>query len=104
MASRDPGASAMTATPIERMPENGLPTWAKVVYWYGIPAAIAGFLVWFVTQGLSNDVRTTREMLQIHANENGFYLRAICLNVAQTDGQRAQCFPPISPLVVGGGK
>lgn len=71
---------------------NGdLPTWAKVIYRYGLAAAIAGFLVWFVTQGLSDDVRATRDMLREHIAEQRFYLRAICVNTSQTEIQRAQC-------------
>ncbi len=71
---------------------NGeIPMWLKVVYRLGVPAGIALFLVWFVTLGFAADIRTVKEALTKHSAEQRFYLRAICINTAQTDAQRALC-------------
>ncbi len=81
--------------------DNGdMPLYVRIAARYGVSAVIAGFLVWFVTQGISGDVKGTREEvravrdeLRQHSSEQRFFLRAICLNSAKDDAGRAMCVP-----------
>ncbi len=80
--------------------DAGLPTWVRVLLRLGVTASIAVFLVYFVTQTVAIDVRATREDVKVtrellleHMTEQRFLLRAICINVAQNDAQRANCIP-----------
>jgi len=66
------------------------PLWLRAVYRLGIPAAICLFLIWFVTQALAKDMH---QLVRDHQDQQ-FYLRAICLNVAKTEADRALCQPP----------
>ena len=56
----------------------------------GVPAAIALFLVWFLTHGIGADISAMRSEHQ----ELRIYLRAICFNTSTTEAQRANCVPP----------
>lgn len=71
---------------------NGGPWWYRAVERFGVLAAFAAFLLWYVTLGPGND-RTLADTLNRHVTETQFYLRAICLNTAQSDNQRAACEP-----------
>jgi hypothetical protein len=80
------------------------PWWLDAIYRIGVPAALALFLVWFLTQKVSGQLDTVTSALQTHAtvqererSEMKFYLRAICVNVAADDRQRAACNPPAAP-------
>lgn len=66
------------------------PMWAKVLYRYGVPAAIALFLTYTLTHDVSANVAAMRAEHQ----ELRFYLRAICINAAITDSDQARCVPP----------
>jgi hypothetical protein len=70
---------------------NGLtPLWVRLVYRYGVPAAIALFLTYTITSSVASDVTAMRqEHLELR-----FYLRGICLNTAQSESQRSACVPP----------
>jgi hypothetical protein len=70
---------------------NGAPMWVRALDRYGVVAAIALFLVWFLTSGLTNDITAMRR----EHRDLRFYLRAICLNTASTAAQQAQCAPPV---------
>ena len=61
---------------------------------YGVVAIIAMFLVWMLSNAVAQDLRSVSSKLDSHIDEQRFYLRAICLNTAQDDAARAQCFPP----------
>lgn len=75
--------------------------WPQVVYKYGVPSAIALALTWFLMHSVTNAQAKTQESLERHITdmqkeqiENRFYLRAICVNGAHDDAQRASCVPP----------
>ena len=70
------------------VPVNG---WVKAVLQLGPMTVLALGLVWWLTMGLG--ARLDDHMQQ--TDERGavwrFYLRAICLNTADTDAERAIC-------------
>lgn len=95
------------------------PWWAKLSARFGIPAAIAIGLTWFLTQGISADLKTIREntkdtvaavaqseeaMRSDHRaisaaldadvqsrSETRRFLQMICVNTAKTDNDRSNC-------------
>lgn len=70
------------------------PWWVRATYMLGVPAAIAVFLIYFVTSVLSGEIRGLRDDVRTHMREQSvliFYLQAICRNGA-TDA--ARCEPP----------
>ena len=88
---------------------DGLPWWLKAIYQVGVPSAIAVFLVWFVTQGMTfsiNRIADNQDMLQkaINVQAGNFeylvreqmevkgLLQQICANTAVTNKDRALCF------------
>ena len=76
----------MTATPTD---------WARIVATVGVPSLISLLLVWFLVSGIVSDVQAMRTEHQ----ELRFYLRAICVNTAKTEAERAACVlpPPHQP-------
>jgi hypothetical protein len=60
---------------------------------YGALGAIAVFLVWWMANDVSGTLRALDQALSGHVSETNFYLRSICLNTAQSEAQRAGCFP-----------
>ena len=90
----------------------GLPVWARVVAFIGVPSAISIFLIYVIMETVVGDLATTRriveanaQLLQVHTEvtlgnarsleENTVllqrYLRMICLNTAKTDADRSNC-------------
>ena len=61
---------------------------------YGIPALIAAGLVWWMATGYARALESIQRDLKHHMDETGFYLRAICLNVAVTRDDKLTCLPP----------
>lgn len=84
----------------ERENDN-MSLWMRVLYKYGVPSAIALFLVWFIAVQLLGEVRGVQATLQRveqgvhdHAYQTNFYMRAMCINTAIQAGQNtAQCDP-----------
>lgn len=98
---------------------NGAPWWAKLSARFGIPAAIAIGLTWFLTQGVSGDLKTIRDntrdataaivaqktsmdeqhqsivkAIELDSQSRGEILRflqRICVNTAKTDADRSNC-------------
>ena len=73
---------------------NGSPWWVRAIYVFGIPAGVAVFLVYFLTQAVWTELAGVRTDLRLHMREQGetrHYLRAICLNTAATETQRVLC-------------
>lgn len=64
---------------------------AHYVNKFGIPGAVALFLVWWMASDVSGALKTLTITLNSHASETAFYMRQVCLNTAQTEGQRAGC-------------
>ena len=86
----------------ERETDN-MPVWAKILYKYGVPSAIALFLVWFIAVQLLAAVRDVQaslkrveEGIHNHAYQTSFYMRAMCINTAVQSGQStALCDPSV---------
>jgi hypothetical protein len=76
----------------EHEPNGDTPLWVRLLYRYGVPAGIALFLTYTLTNSVASDVSAMRTEHQ----ELRFYLRGICLNTAQTEQQRSACVPPNS--------
>ncbi len=82
-------------------PMNGLPSYAKVVAWIGLPAALCIFLIWVVTGDLKAQVRQqTVDIAQIKSYmaqqaDVAWQLVGInsrvCLNTSKTDADRIAC-------------
>lgn len=64
---------------------------------FGPWVVIAGFLIYWVTNGLSAKVDAINSSVTSHVSESNFYMRQICLNTAKDDAQRASCIPPPPP-------
>ena len=77
---------------------NGItPLWVRLLYRYGVPAGIALFLTYFLTQNVTRDMAAMRgdvSQMRSEHQELRFFLRAICINTAETEWQRAACVPP----------
>lgn len=82
--------------------DNGdAPLWLRAAYKFGLPGAIAAFLVYFMTMGVGKDLTSIKDKLDATLSntskqhmEQSYYLRAICINLATTEAQRAICTPP----------
>lgn len=68
----------------------------RVLMKYGLSTAIAVFLIWKMTTGISGHIDQIQTALNEHITETAYYLRAICVNTAQDDIQRAACMMPRS--------
>jgi hypothetical protein len=81
----------------ESWPPNGTgtgPWWIRAIYMLGVPAAIAVFLMYFVTVGLTGEIKGLRDDVRSHMREQSaliFYLQAICRGVA---ADARACEPP----------
>lgn len=74
-----------------------LMSWAKLIYWYGIPAGLCVFLVYANVNGQEAENRAMREEHQrilSKLDEASFYNRQICINTSKTEWERAGCIPP----------
>lgn len=68
--------------------------WERVLNRYGLATVLALFLVWWLTSGVSGSISAIQQSLHDHVAETTFFLRAICVNAAKDEGQRANCVPP----------
>jgi preprotein translocase subunit SecY len=76
--------------------------WARVLYKYGVPSAIALFLVFIIASQLVKavgDIQATlikvQQSIHDHAYQTNYYMRATCINTAIQAGQSASlCEPP----------
>mgnify|MGYP001559873781 FL=1 len=78
-------------------PENGMPWWVRALYVLGVPAAIAIFLIYFVTSAVSSELAGLRADVRMHMRDQSllvYYLEALCRNTAETDTERTACEPP----------
>lgn len=85
---------------------SGMPWQVRAVGFFGVPSAIAIFLVWNMTGTQAQDIRAAREQLANHAQVSASanletakrlehverVLTAICANAAKNLGDRASCF------------
>ena len=72
----------------------GAPWWLQPVYTFGIPSAIAVFLVWFLSAVVIAGQKEIKDTLDEHVKAQQrqvFLLALICRNTAQTERERVQC-------------
>lgn len=80
---------------------NGNAPWyVKAVSYYGVPAAIAVYLVWYLTTAMPTkaEVMVLGDQLKVHVSTTSSDLSDIkrilmvtCVNAAATDTKRMQC-------------
>ena len=58
---------------------------------YGVIGAIAIFLVWWLASDVSGKLDHVSRELAAHGAETTFYLRALCINSADTTQEFANC-------------
>ena len=76
------------------VPGSPLSLWAQVVARYGPLALIAGILVWYMATGIASDIKSVKDDLHTHMNEQHFYLRQLCINTARDERGMSQCEAP----------
>ena len=87
----------MTDDEQDHEPNGSTPLAVRLIYRYGVPAGIALFLTYFLTQQVSVNVASVAAQVEDMRTEHlelRWFLRAICLNTAETEAQRASCVPP----------
>ena len=67
----------------------------RILSKYGLPTAIALFLIYWVTSDVSGTMRAMQATLNEHMSESAYYLRAICLHVSKDEAERAECVPRV---------
>jgi hypothetical protein len=70
------------------------PWWVRPLYFFGIPAGLCVFLVWFLTAIVVAGQAETQETLDAHTRDTQVQLqllRAICFGVSETPAERAGC-------------
>lgn len=82
-------------------PLSGLPVYARMVAWIGLPSALCIFLIWIVTGDLKAQVRqqtadiTVIKLYMSQQAEVAWQLVGInarvCLNTSKTDADRIAC-------------
>lgn len=71
---------------------NGGPWWARALYVYGVPSAIALFLVYQLTEGFADDLRAHAESTHTAIEELIQLTTVICVNEADDQMERNRCF------------
>ncbi len=66
--------------------DDNMPLWAKVLYRYGVPSAIALGLVWLIGTRILNGIERIELSQQQHNMSTSFYLRQICTLNAEAAG------------------
>lgn len=66
--------------------EDNMPLWAKILYRYGVPSAIALGLVWLIATRIMGSLERIENSQHEHASSTAFYLRQICLSNAEAGG------------------
>jgi hypothetical protein len=61
---------------------------------YGAIGAIALFLTWWLASDVSGTLRALAETLNAHSSETAYYMRALCVNSADTPQKLANCQMP----------
>lgn len=72
--------------------------WRQLLAKYGLGTVLALVLTYFLMHNVSESIAKVSDTLNQHVGdmksqqiESRFYLRAICLNTAETEAQRAGC-------------
>lgn len=81
---------------------NNTPWYIKTTYQFGIPAVIAGFLVWTLVTRIDTALINLQENFSLHAQDAAYtvkelervkiILQQICANTADTFQDRTSCF------------
>lgn len=58
---------------------------------YGPLGAVALFLVWWMANDVAGSLRKIDSELTEHVSETNSLLKAICINVAESEAERANC-------------
>lgn len=58
---------------------------------YGVAAVLAVFLTYWMANDVAGMLRKLDSELASHVSETNFYLRAICVNSADSESERANC-------------
>ena len=72
-------------------PRTDKPWWVDAVVKLGVPAAIALFLVWWLTSSVAASLSTIKDRLDRHVSSSDFYQHQICRNTARTEAERQAC-------------
>lgn len=72
--------------------------WAQLALKFGPGWALAALLVYFLMTSVSTAQTSIKEVLAAHVNDmkldsqrTSYLLKAICLNVAETENERGNC-------------
>jgi hypothetical protein len=84
----------MLMSAIRPLENNGLPAWMKAAKEFGAWAVLASFLIWSIVQNLTGTQAATKALLEEHTTITNHYLYIICVNLANTDPERALCREP----------
>ena len=81
---------------------NNIPWYINASYQFGIPAVIAGFLVWALVTRVDSSLTSIKENLVLHAQDSAYtvkelekvkvVLQRICANTSGTAQDRNACF------------
>jgi hypothetical protein len=75
-------------TPSSAATHEGGALWLTLAYRYGFPAAVAAFLIYFLTTVVAADVKATRSAIEQHVHDQrrqSQQLRGICMVIADGD-------------------
>jgi hypothetical protein len=93
---------------------HGLPQWARTIAVIGFPAVAAAFLMYYLAQNVSSEIKAQTTLLQTHTVQGTVHdarvsdfltdharsedslkaiLQAMCANAADTAQERKGCFP-----------
>lgn len=85
-----------------RYMNGNIPWYIKASYQFGIPAVIAGFLVWALVTRVDGSLTLIKENLVLHAQDSAYtvkelervkiILQQICANTSETVQDRNSCF------------
>lgn len=79
--------------------ETHLP-WADILFKaiarFGVITVIALGLLWFVVVQVNIKLDRIDMNVLRHIQESAWYMRAICVNTATNEAQRASCLPPLA--------
>lgn len=75
-----------------RRESDSMSVWSRILYKYGVPSAIAIFLVWVLATKLLSGIEHVQYDLHDHMFQSAFYQQAMCMNLAKLAGEPpSQC-------------
>ncbi len=73
------------------------PWWSQFISRFGVPTGFAAALLYVLIQVFTGDIKAIKEDVGKVRDEHlemRFFLRAICINGADTEPEQANCIPP----------